>query len=181
MFYDSCLGLASCHLSTLRRICPPLSFSPSFWTKASHVCHTMSSALKLHLQWTPSSGLVSTGRDISVWYNCNPEGSGVNEGVCLHSDKDWVFERKFHHQKRNTGYSSPRPTIAYGYSGPRPPTTYGYSSPRPPTTYGTEESRRSKSGLGLESIVLVLWMYGLISQVFSNFRVPPEKKMKIPL
>ena len=67
--------------------------------------------------------------------------------------------RKLHHQKGNTGYSSPGP----------------------PTTYGTEESHRSKSGLGLESTVLVLSTYGLIPQVFNNFRVPPEQKMKIPL
>lgn len=96
LFYDDCLGLASCHLSTLRRICPPLSFSPSIRTKTLHVCHTTSSALKLHLHWAPNLGLVSTRRDLSVHTTVIQrevgEG-GVNEGLCLRSDKDWAFDK----------------------------------------------------------------------------------------
>lgn len=158
LFYDDCLGPASCCcLSTLRRICPPLSFSPSFRTKALHVCHTMSAALKLHLQWAPSSGLVSTGRDISVQYNCNPERGGQSMKACIFivtktgslKSTKWIL-RKFIIRKE---------TLVIQVQDPQQPMAL---------------SHRSKSGLGLDSIILVWSTYGLIPQVFNNFRVPPE-------
>lgn len=81
------LDLASCCLSILRRMCLPLSFSPSLRTRGSDSVLSSGAASSVG----SSLGLANTAGDAR--YNCDPEGSGFHEGSCLHSDDVWVFEK----------------------------------------------------------------------------------------